>query len=186
MLMLLVSNALAGWTVSPEAGTLPAQAKASLDTLIGHCPASQQDWVVRYGDGKLQRLGPVAGASEPDPGLRSCLQAGLESRPVDGVAVLRVSWSDPVAQRWETQVTGILNQVVGPRPAGPCVDLAFAISPQGQLQPPTLLVSSGEPELDQLVLATARSWQQPLPPVPAALREVYGEQVQLCVGGIQK
>lgn len=185
MLLLLstLSTASAGWTLAPETGTASPEALASLSTLVDACPASQGDWIARYADGELVRLGPVAGPDPKDALLESCLRAGLVSRPVPGDVMLRVSWQDPTAEIWERQTSGILDQVIGPQPNGGCSTLRFPIAADGTLGAPTVSITSGDDDRDAHVLQAVASYPDPLPPVPGKLREIYGPHVDLCVGG---
>lgn len=185
MLLLLstLSTASAGWTVTPETGTVPPEALSSLQTLVAACPASQGEWIARYADGALVRLGPVAGPDAKDPMLDSCLRAGFTARPVPGDVLLRAEWVDPTAEIWENQTTDILNLVIGPQPDGGCSTVRFAIGADGVLGPPTLVIPSGVDARDQHVMQSIQAYPHPLPPVPGKLQEIYGPHVDLCVGG---
>ena len=176
---------LGAWTPTVEHGPVDLDAVAEWSRLIGHCPAGTSEWAARYQDGQLAKLG-VVGAGEVDKELRSCLEAGLRARGVDGDVVVRIRWTDEARTTWEENTLAVLDQLVGPREVRGCATLRFPIAKDGALGVPTLHTSSGEPELDALALDSLAAFDDGMPPVPESLRAVYGDHVDLCVGGIPK
>lgn len=176
---------IAAWTPVIEHGPVDIEAVDEWSTLIGHCPASTATWVARYENGALAKLGMV-GAGDVDKALESCLQAGLERRSVEGDVLVRIRWADTARDAWETQTLGILDQLVGPREVRDCATLRFPIDPEGALGAPVLHSASSDASLDRLALDSVAAFDEGMPPVPESLRAVYGDHVDLCVGGIQK
>lgn len=174
----------AGWTPSVVDGKVSPTLLSELEEVVAHCPHSHGDWVVRVTDTGQVKLGPVAGADSDNAALESCLQAGLAARPVPGPVILRLSFKDPRTTTWEAAAVQGLNQQVGPERSGSCSTLRWRIGPGGVLSEPQLMQSSGSEDLDRRALSAAQAPQRALPPVPQDLQALYGEHVDLCVGGV--
>jgi hypothetical protein len=181
---LLLMNAWAAWSLSPQGETRGPESLAPTLELVSHCPADAGEWVARFSGGELARFGQVAG-QEGSTEVASCLEAGLKARPLEGDVMVRLSWADPTMATWEQQITAVLDQVVGPRSEPSCALLRFPIEEGGALGPPALHSSSGSEVLDREALDASLRRGEPLPPVPEALRSTYGEHVDLCVGGLR-
>ncbi|HJN77700.1 MAG TPA: hypothetical protein QGF58_27515 [Myxococcota bacterium] len=176
---------LGAWTPKVEQGPVDLEAVEEWSTLIRHCPSGTSQWVARYQDGRLEKLGMV-GTGEVDRALESCLEAGLRQRAVEGDVLVRIRWTDDTREAWERQSLAILDQIVGPREVHSCATLRFPIGAEGVLGAPTLHSSSSDEALDRLALDSVAAFDDGMPPVPESLRAVYGDHVDLCVGGIPK
>lgn len=183
---LLIPAAWAGWTLTVEDGAPTAAEVAALERFVAHCPARQEDWIVRFAPGRTPKVGPVGGSGQGDEDTRSCLEAGVKASPLVGPALLRLRWTDPEYDRWRANLQGALDQLVGPRAASSCVLLAFPVDAEGRLGAPSVALSSGDAALDQAVLAAVKAAPAPLPPVPARVRAALGSRVELCVSGVAR
>jgi len=176
---------LGAWTPTVEHGPVDLEALQEWSTMIGHCPAGTSEWVARYENGALDKLGMV-GAGEVDKALKSCLEAGLSRRGVEGDVLVRIVWQADARASWESQALDILNQLVGPREVRGCATLRFPVGAEGALGAPTLHETSRDEALDRQALDSVAAFEEGLPPVPESLRTLYGDHVDLCVGGIPK
>ena len=172
----------AGWVLQMEGGDATPEQLQATQEFVDYCPARQQDWVARYADGELASLGPVAGSGElRDEGeIKACLNAGLVVRPLPDGSLVRLRHIDPTAEVWEAKVLTVLNILAGESPSD-CVTLRFSVAADGSLGAPELIGSSGDETFDKKVLDAIKTYEEPLPHVPAALRQHYGEAVVLCV-----
>lgn len=182
MWFVLAGPALAGWNPT-VVGTEATVAK--MTELVGHCPPDTTEWVARYQDGKVAKIGPVAGSGEPDPLVESCLTAGLAARPLPDGVLVKLRWESDARSTWEQQTLEILAQVVGPKDDRVCPTLRFPLA-DGVLGTPTIQHPSNHTELDAEILAAVTGWEQPLPAVPEPLHSLYGDHVDLCVAGLTR
>lgn len=183
---LVLPAAWAGWTLTVESGAPTAAEVAALERFVAHCPARQEDWMVRVTADRAPRLGPVGGSGVGDEDARSCLEAGLKASPVKTPSLLRLRWADPEYDRWRAGVQAALDQLVGPATPSSCTLLAFSVDEQGRLGAATLALSSGDPAFDQRVLSAVGQRPAPLPAVPERVRKALGARVELCVAGVAR
>ncbi len=179
---LILGLAWAGWVLHLEAGEASPEQLQATQEVLDYCPARQQDWVARYDEGELVRLGPVAGSGEVrDEGeIKACLNAGLRARPLPDGSLVRLHHIDATAEVWEAQMLRVLNALAGESPQD-CLTLRFAVTADGTLGAPEQVTSSGDTDFDKKVLGAIQAYEEPLPHVPEALRQHYGEAVLLCV-----
>lgn len=174
-----------GWRVAVEDGAVSEPELAALQAVLRPCPPSTQEWGARVADGALRRLGAiVADEGAPDEGVESCLRAGLEAKPPSTPAMLRLHHVDPELDAWRAQLLGLLNRIVGPQRGATCVMVTLRLGADGAPSAPTLTRTSGDPALDEAVMAALKAWREALPAPPKSARpRLDGDNLTLCVTG---